>query len=53
MDEEEKNSDERFERAFQGCRGVMWYVFDEADEVVGRVNEILTTHFLPERVVEL
>lgn len=47
-----KVEEERFKNAFEGTK-VQWYVFDNPDEVIGRINEILTTKFLPERVVEL
>lgn len=52
-EEKTRNSDERFKSAFEGLKGITCYVFDEPEEVKKKVNQILTTRFLPERVIEL
>jgi phosphatidate phosphatase APP1 len=41
MDEEVKNGDERFERAFEGVERGIWHVFTEPGEVAERVDELV------------
>lgn len=40
-DAEKRNSDERFEKAFEGVDRRAWYIFDEPGEVYPRVEEVL------------
>jgi hypothetical protein len=41
MDEEVKNGDERFEKAFEGVERGVWHVFTEPGEVAERVDELV------------
>lgn len=41
MDEEVKNGDERFEKAFEGVERGLWHVFTEPGEVAERVDELV------------
>ncbi|WPH04192.1 phosphatidate phosphatase app1 [Acrodontium crateriforme] len=41
LNEKEKNSDERFERAFQGLDREMWHVFTDPAEVKERIEELV------------
>lgn len=41
MDEKEKNSPERFKKAFEGLERGLWYVFDEPGEVAERIGEVV------------
>lgn len=52
-DQEAKNSEQRFSRAFWGLKSVKCFVFDEPEEVMGKIEEMLMTTMAPERIVEL
>jgi hypothetical protein len=41
MDEEVKNGDGRFEKAFEGLERGVWHVFTEPGEVAERVDELV------------
>ena len=41
MDEQRKNSDERFNRAFEGVPEEIWYVFEDPQELYAKVDELL------------
>lgn len=38
MDEKAKNSNERFQKAFEGLDHNLWHVFDDPSELAERVN---------------
>ena len=40
MDESEKNSDERFQNAFQGVPEDIWHVFEDPSELYDRVAKL-------------
>ena len=41
MDEEAKNGDGRFERAFEGVERGLWHVFSDPKEVADRVDALV------------
>jgi phosphatidate phosphatase APP1 len=41
MNEWEKNSDERFQKAFKGLNRALWYVFDEPGELTERIGQVV------------
>ncbi|KAK5173106.1 uncharacterized protein LTR77_003228 [Saxophila tyrrhenica] len=43
MSVEDKNSDERFEKAFKGLDRSLWHVFTDPDEIRTRVEELVRT----------
>lgn len=40
MDEQRKNSNERFQKAFEGLDHTLWAIFDDASELAERVDEL-------------
>lgn len=41
MDEESKNGDERFEKAFEGVDRAVWHVFEDPGEVRERIDRLV------------
>lgn len=41
LDEKRKNSEERFEKAFEGVPKDVWFVFEDPRELYGKVEELL------------
>jgi phosphatidate phosphatase APP1 len=42
MDEEKKNADERFEKAFEDVPRGVWHVFEDPDELYGKVDGLVS-----------